>query len=161
MIQWSCWRQWGCMRGGVDVGGGRGGGLGAHGLDEGGGGEVDGVAEDAAAVCGNEVEGGGVDAAVGQTAALEFSQDEGFDVFGCEGSQEGGVGDAAAEVFVDGQGECGEQFGLGEEDDGVVAGGVFEQEAEFAQVGRGHEVGVVDGEGNGFCLGGGGRGLAQ
>ena len=44
MIQWSCWRQWGCMRAVLTWAGGRGGGLGAHGLDEGGGGEVDGVA---------------------------------------------------------------------------------------------------------------------
>ena len=91
--------------------------------------------------------------------ALEFYA--GIEGFGClrggggdcKGRRRAGVGDAAAEVFVDGQGECGEQFGLGEEDDGVVAGVVSSsRRRSFAQVGRGHEVGVVDGEGNGFAL---------
>ena len=93
---------------GVDVGGGDGVGLGAHRLHEAGGGEVDGVAQDAAAAGGDQVEGGGVQTAVGESAAVELAQDERFDVVWSERLQQRGERDAALQVFVDGEGELGE-----------------------------------------------------
>ena len=98
------------------------------------------------------MKGGGVDTGVGEAAAVEFAQDEQFDVLRGEGVEHGGVGDAAAQVLIDREGELGEESGLGKEDDGVVAWGVFEQEAHFAQVLGWHEVGIVDGKGDGFAL---------
>ena len=74
---------------------------------------------------GDEVEGCGVDAAVGEACGVEFAEDEGLDVFGCEGVQECGVGGAAVEVCVDGECEGGEEFDLGEEEDAVVTGAFF------------------------------------
>ena len=81
--------------GGVDVGRGGGGGLCADALHEAGGGEVDGVAQDASATGGDQVKSCVVEAAVGESTAVELAQDECFDVVGGEGPQERGEGDAA------------------------------------------------------------------
>ena len=59
-------------QGGIDVGGCDGGALGAHGLYEAGGGEVDAVAEDAAGTGGDQVQGCGVQSAVSELLRAEL-----------------------------------------------------------------------------------------
>ena len=59
--------------GGVDVCGGGCGALCAHGLYETCGGEVDCVSQDASGTGGDEVQGGGIESAVCECAALELA----------------------------------------------------------------------------------------
>lgn len=58
-----------------------------------------------------------------------------------------GVGEAAADVLVDGQRKRVEQLGVPEEDEVVVLGEVLEDESKTPEGGGGHEVGAVDDEG--------------
>jgi len=116
----------------------------ADGLDEGSDAEVSGSAEEA--FCGADDEGEGVfgEGVVSESGAVELVEDEFFDGFGRESWEEGGVGDAGADFFVDGEGEGLHEGGLADEDEVVGAREVFEEEAEFAQAVGLHEVGVVD-----------------
>lgn len=103
------------------------------------------MAEDSAAAVCDQMQCGGVDPAMGQPYRVAFAQDEGFNVFGCEGLQDCGVADAALKIFINSECELGEQFGLSEQEDAIVSGAFFEQQPEFSQVCRMHEVGIVDG----------------
>ena len=117
---------------------------GADGLHEGVQSEVSGVAQDTVAGSGDKAQGGLGDGGVRESALVKLIEDEGGDGVGIELAHENRVAEAASQVLVDGEGECGEQFGLGEEDEVVVGRELGPEEPESAQVLRMHEVGVVD-----------------
>lgn len=65
----------------------------------------------------DEVEGLGGEDAVGEGDAVELAEDPAAHVVGGELGELGGVGDAAANVLVDGEGRGVEQLWLAEEDE--------------------------------------------
>jgi hypothetical protein len=119
-------------------------GLVSHGLDEGAEAEVAGAAQEAFAGAGDEGHGFLGEGVVAQAGAVELLEDEHFDHLGAQARQEGRVSDPGTDFLVDGQGEGLEQRGLADEHEIVGTGEVFEEQAQFAQALRGHEMGVVD-----------------
>ena len=116
----------------------------SDGFDHGADAEVfDGAEGSFGAAC-DEVGGGFGEGGVWESDAVELVCDVGGEVCGGEGFEFGGVGDAAFEVVVGPELKGGVEGGLADEDEVVVFGEVFEEEAEFTEGFDGDEVGVVD-----------------
>ena len=81
-----------------------GAGLVADGLDEGAYAEVASAAQEAITGTHDEGESFWSKCVVAEASAVELVEEEGFDGFGSEARQEGGVGDARGDVLVDGEG---------------------------------------------------------
>jgi len=116
----------------------------ADGFEQGADAEVADASEEAFGGADDERERVVGEGVVGQSAAVELVEDEGADVVGCEGLEVDGVGDAGAEVVVDGEAQFLDERGLGDEQEVVGLGEVFEQEPDFSETVDVHEVGVVD-----------------
>ena len=123
----------------------------ADGLDQAADAEVAGLAQDAVGGADDEIDGGAGEGVVSESDAVEFAEDEVAHVIGIEAFGDDGVGDAAFDVLVDAEVEGGEQAGPADEDEVVVFGEVLEEQAQLAQVGQVHEVGVVEDGGHGFA----------
>ena len=98
----------------------------------------------------DEVDGGRSEGVVAEPDAVEFAEEEVAHGVRVEAFGDDRVGDPALDVLVDAEVEGGEQAGSAHEDEVVVLGEVLEEEAELAQVGQVHEVGVVEDGGQGL-----------
>jgi len=138
---------------GVDLGEVDGFGAVADGFDHGADAEVFDGAQGAFGTSCDEVGGGLGEGGVWKANAFKLGVDVGGEVGGGEGFEFGGVGDAGFEVAVGAELEGGVEEGLADEDEVVVFGEVFEEEAEFAEGFDGDEMGVVDDGDKDFSLG--------
>jgi len=117
---------------------------GADGFDEGGDAEVACRAQEAVAGADDEFEGVVIKDVVGEAYAVEPGVYEGAQIVGCKAVEDGGVGDAGADVVVDGEPQGAQEGGLGDKEEGVVFREVFKEQSEFAQAIDGEKVGIVD-----------------
>jgi hypothetical protein len=125
----------------------------ADGFDEGADAEVFDGSEGAFGGADDEVQRRLGEGVVGKADVVELAVDVVGDGRRGELFEFGGVGDAGADVVVDGELEGGVEGGLGDEDEVVVLGEVLQQEAELAQSLDGEEVGVVDDGDDEFAFG--------
>ncbi|MCP5535792.1 MAG: hypothetical protein H7A51_06095 [Akkermansiaceae bacterium] len=105
---------------GVDVLDVDGFGLVAHGLDQGADAEVFDRPECAFRTACDEVGGGFCEGGVRESCAVKLAVDVFGEVCGGELLKVGGVGDAALDVMVDSELECGVEGGLADEDEVVI-----------------------------------------
>jgi len=125
----------------VDVDGFVGG---ANGLDHAADTEVAGLAQNAVGGADDEIDGRLREGVVAEADAVEFAEDEVAHGVGAEAFGDDRVGDATLDVLVDAEVESGEEAGPADEDEVVIFGEVLEEQAQFAEVGQVHEVGVVE-----------------
>jgi hypothetical protein len=113
----------------------------ADGLDEGAEAEVAGAPEVSLGGAHDEDERVWAERRVRHCDGVELGTDEVGHVVGREPGDEDGVGHAALDVVVRGQGERGQKTWLRDEDEVVVLGKILEEQAEAAQVARGSQRG--------------------
>ncbi|MBK7582067.1 MAG: hypothetical protein IPI67_17905 [Myxococcales bacterium] len=116
----------------------------AHGFEQGAEAEVSGAAQDALGRADDEAERVVSEGRVGERHLVELGADEVGHAVGCELLHQDRVGDAVLDVFVDGEAQAAEQLGLGDQDQAVILGEVFEEQPDPAQRGDVHQVRVVD-----------------
>jgi hypothetical protein len=116
----------------------------AHGLDEGGYGEISSATKDSVARTSDEAKGVVGEGVVTEGDAVKLVENELDDVVRGEFVEDNGVGDATTEVVVDGERKLLKEFGLSEENEIVVFGKVLKNEPEFAKGVDLHEVGVIN-----------------
>jgi len=116
----------------------------SDGFDHGADAEVFDGSEGAFGTAGDEVGGGFGEGAVRETNTFELVVDVGGEVCGGELFEFCGVGDPRFYVLVGTELEGGVEGWLPDEDEVMVFGEVFEEEAEFAEGFDRDEVGVVD-----------------
>ncbi len=102
----------------------------AHGLEHGAEAEIFGPAQDSLGRADDEGERVVGEGGMSEGDLVELGADEVDEAVGGEFLHQGRVGDAVLDVLVDGQGEAAEQLGLCDEDEAVVFGEIFEEQAD-------------------------------
>jgi hypothetical protein len=100
----------------------------------------------------DEIDGGGGEGVVSKSCRVETAVDESLHIVGVEALHEDGVGDAAAEVFIDLERQTAHQGGLSDENEVMVFGEILEEQSQFSQRLHLQEMCVVDHGHEGFSL---------
>ena len=116
----------------------------ANGLDHAAETQVFDGSQNTLGAAGYEMNGGVGEGGVSQSEQIELPVDKGGDRRIGQGRKRRGVGDAAADVFVDPELQGGVECVVAEQNQVVVFGKILEQKSQFSQGLHGYEMGVVD-----------------
>jgi len=124
----------------------------ANGFQERAEAEVAEFAEQSVGGADDEVDGLLGEGVVTEADAVQLVQEEFFEVVRCEFLEQGGVGNAAPDVLIDGEREVGEECWMTDEDEVVVFGKILQEQAKSAKALHVQQVSVVDKRHEGFGL---------